>query len=86
MVIENVAKHLPADGHVTITNNTKFHNFFNGVEQARIHLVVCVLENPLKKIMTEITKGLFGASKEIFENKAPLLELLSTQLDTLLSQ
>ena len=46
MVIENVAKHLPADGNVTITNNTKFHNFFNGGEQARIHLVACVLENP----------------------------------------
>tara|TARA_B100001093_G_C26763509_1_gene986801 strand:- start:336 stop:929 length:594 start_codon:yes stop_codon:yes gene_type:complete len=46
MVIENVAKHLPADGTVTITNNTKFHNFFNGGEQARIHLVACVLENP----------------------------------------
>ncbi len=46
MVIENVAKHLPADGHVTITNNTKYHNFFNGGEQARIHLVACVLENP----------------------------------------
>jgi|TARA_B110000211_G_scaffold226017_1_gene279061 hypothetical protein len=46
MVIENVAKHLPADGSITITNNTKFHNFFNGGEQARIHLVACVLENP----------------------------------------
>ena len=46
MVIENVAKHLPADGQVTITNNTKYHNFFNGGEQARIHLVACVLENP----------------------------------------
>ncbi len=46
MVIENVAKHLPADGTVTITNNTKYHNFFNGGEQARIHLVACVLENP----------------------------------------
>ncbi len=46
MVIENVAKHLPADGSVTITNNTKYHNFFNGGEQARIHLVACVLENP----------------------------------------
>ncbi len=45
MVIENVAKHLPADGSVTITNNTKYHNFFNGGEQARIHLVACVLEN-----------------------------------------
>ena len=46
MVIENVAKHLPANGNVTITNNTKYHNFFNGGEQARIHLVACVLENP----------------------------------------
>ena len=48
MVIENVAKHLPADGHVTITNNTKYHNFFNGGEQARVHLVACVLEDPFK--------------------------------------
>ena len=46
MVIENVAKHMPADGRVTITNNTKYHNFFNGGEQNRIHLVACVLENP----------------------------------------
>ena len=49
MVIENIAKHLPADGHVTITNNTKYHNFFNGGEQSRIHLVACVLDNPFKK-------------------------------------
>ena len=49
MVIENVAKHLPADGKVWITNNTKYHNFFNGGEQARIHLVACVLDSPFKK-------------------------------------
>ena len=48
MVIENIAKHLPADGSVTITNNLKYHNFFNGGEQNRIHLVACVLENPFK--------------------------------------
>ena len=48
MVIENVAKHLPADGKVWITNNTKYHNFFNGGEQARIHLVACVLKSPFK--------------------------------------
>ena len=48
MVIENVAKHLPADGKVWITNNTKYHNFFNGGEQARIHLVACVLDSPFK--------------------------------------
>ena len=46
MVIEDVRKHMPADGSVTITNNTKYHNFFNGGEQDRIHLVACVLENP----------------------------------------
>ena len=49
MVIEDVAKHMPADGSVTITNNTKYHNFFNGGEQDRIHLVACVLENPFKQ-------------------------------------
>ena len=48
MVIEDVSKHMPADGSVTITNNTKYHNFFNGGEQARIHLVACVLESPFK--------------------------------------
>ncbi len=49
MVIEDVAKHMPADGSITITNNTKYHNFFNGGEQDRIHLVACVLENPFKR-------------------------------------
>ena len=48
MVIENIAEHLAADGSVTITNNLKYHNFFNGGEQNRIHLVACVLENPFK--------------------------------------
>ena len=48
MVIENVARQLPADGKVWITNNTKYHNFFNGGEQARVHLVACVLESPFK--------------------------------------
>ena len=49
MVIENVAKHLPADGSVWITNNTKYHNFFNGGEQDRVHLVACILESPFNK-------------------------------------
>ena len=43
MVIENVAKHLPADGSAWITNNTKYHNAFNGGEESRVHLVACVL-------------------------------------------
>ena len=42
MVIENVAKHLPADGSVYITNNLKYHNFFNGGEEDRVHLVACL--------------------------------------------
>jgi len=43
-VIENVAKHLPADGSVWITNNTKYHNAFNGGEKNRVHLVACLRE------------------------------------------
>jgi hypothetical protein len=53
MVIEDVAKHMPADGSVTITNNKKYHNFFNGGEQDRIHLVACVLEDPFKQNSTK---------------------------------
>ena len=44
MVIDNVAKHMPADGSVWITNNTKYHNAFNGGEEDRVHLVACVLD------------------------------------------
>ena len=42
MVIENVAKHLPADGSVYITNNVKYHNAINGGEENRVHLVACL--------------------------------------------
>ena len=42
MVIENVAKHLPANGSVYITNNLKYHNAFNGGEENRLHLVACL--------------------------------------------
>ena len=44
MVIENIAKHMPADGSVWVTNNTKYHNAFNGGEENRVHLVACVLD------------------------------------------
>tara|TARA_B110000438_G_scaffold265113_1_gene278212 strand:- start:91 stop:681 length:591 start_codon:yes stop_codon:yes gene_type:complete len=44
MVIENVAKHLPADGSVYITNNVKYHNAFNGGEENRVHLVACLTD------------------------------------------
>ena len=42
MVIEEVAKHLPADGSAWVTNNMKYHNFFNGGEEDRIHIVACL--------------------------------------------
>ena len=44
MVIEDAAKHMPADGSAWITNNTKYHNAFNGGEEGRVHLVACVLD------------------------------------------
>ena len=44
MVIEEVAKHLPADGFAWLTNNTKYHNFFNGGEEDRVHLVACLTD------------------------------------------
>jgi len=44
MVIENAAKHLPADGSVYVTNNLKYHNAFNGGEENRIHLVACLTD------------------------------------------
>ena len=43
MVIDHIAKHMPADGSVWITNNRKYHNAFNGGEENRVHLVACVL-------------------------------------------
>jgi len=38
-VIEDRSFHLPADGHAWIVNAKKYHNFFNGGEEDRIHLV-----------------------------------------------
>ena len=44
MVIENIAKHMPADGSVWIPKNLKYHNAFNGGEENRVLLVACVLD------------------------------------------
>ena len=44
MVIEDTAFHMPADGNGWITDNTKYHNFFNGSEIDRVHLVATVLQ------------------------------------------
>ena len=38
-VIEDRAFHIPADGNVWVVNAKKYHNFFNGGEEDRIHLV-----------------------------------------------
>tara|TARA_Y100000590_G_scaffold10854_2_gene13373 strand:+ start:12532 stop:13104 length:573 start_codon:yes stop_codon:yes gene_type:complete len=43
MVIEEESFHMPADGNAYITDNTKYHNFFNGGEQNRVHLVAVLL-------------------------------------------
>ena len=45
MVIENEAFHMPANGDGYVTNNTKYHNFFNGSEIDRVHLVATIIEH-----------------------------------------
>ena len=45
MVIENEAFHMPANGDGYVTDNTKYHNFFNGSEIDRVHLVATLLEH-----------------------------------------
>ena len=44
MCIDNVVHHMPADGRVWITDNTKYHNAFNGGEEDRVHLVATVMD------------------------------------------
>ncbi len=44
MVIDNVAKHMPADGSVWITNNTKYRKALNGGEETRVPLAALVLD------------------------------------------
>ena len=44
MVIEDTAFHMPSDGAAYITDNTKYHNFFNASEVDRVHLVATLLE------------------------------------------
>ena len=45
MVIEDTSFHMPSNGNGYITDNTKYHNFFNGSEVDRVHLVATVLEH-----------------------------------------
>ena len=44
MFIEDTGFHIPADGHVYITDNTKYHTAING-EEDRIHLVATLLNS-----------------------------------------
>ena len=44
MVIEDEAFHMPANGSAYVTNNTKYHNFFNGSEIDRVHIVATLLK------------------------------------------
>lgn len=43
MCVDTEIAHMPADGSVWITDNTKYHNAFNGGEEDRVHLVATVL-------------------------------------------
>ena len=44
MCVDKEVHHMPADGGVWITDNTKYHNAFNGGEEDRVHLVATVLD------------------------------------------
>ena len=50
LVVEDRAFHLPADGSVWVVNAKKYHNFFNGGEEDRIHLVATL---PATKIFLD---------------------------------
>jgi len=43
MFIEHTGYHIPADGNIYVTDNTKYHTAINGGEEDRIHLVATVL-------------------------------------------
>ena len=56
MVIEDEAFHMPANGSAYLTDNTKYHNFFNGSEIERVHLVrFTVFYNNLDEMHLSIT-------------------------------
>jgi len=44
MIIDDISFHMPADGAAYITDNTKYHNFFNGSECERVHLVSTLIK------------------------------------------
>ena len=50
MVIRDTAFHMPANGNGYLTDNREYHNFFNGSEINRVHLVATVLNHNLGTI------------------------------------
>jgi len=44
MVIDDESFHMPANGNAYICNNDQYHNFFNGSEIDRVHLVAVLLK------------------------------------------
>lgn len=44
MIIEDEVHYMPANGNAFVTDNRVYHNFFNGGEENRIHLVATFLE------------------------------------------
>ena len=44
MVVDKEACHMPADGSVWVVDNTKYHNFFNGGEEDRVHFVATIIK------------------------------------------
>ena len=50
MVIGSEAFHMPANGNGYLTDNRQYHNFFNGSEIERVHLVATVLSSDLDEM------------------------------------
>jgi len=43
-VVDNEARHLKADGHAWITDNTKYHTALNGGHEHRVHFIATIIE------------------------------------------
>ena len=56
MVINDVSFHMPSNGSGYLTDNTKYHNFFNGSEIDRVHLVATVLETKIDETWRDEVK------------------------------
>ena len=46
---------MPANGSAFLTDNTKYHNFFNGSEIERVHLVATVIQGNLDDMHLDIS-------------------------------